>query len=97
MRQYEKVLIVDNLGLSPLSDHQRHDLLEVIEDPQGLCSTIVAGQLPVENWHDSIGDPTIADAILDRLVHNAHQINLKGTSMRKNRSRLPPGSGAGNQ
>lgn len=85
-----KVLIVDDLGLAPLADQQRRDLLEVIEDRQGLSSTIVASQLPVENWHDSIGDPTIADAILDRLVHNAHQINLKGTSMRKKRSRLPP-------
>jgi DNA replication protein DnaC len=90
-----KVLIVDDLGLAPLSDHQRRDLLEVIEDRQGLSSTIVASQLPVENWHDSIGDPTIADAILDRLVHNAHQINLKGTSMRKKRSRLPPDPEAG--
>ena len=88
-----KVLIVDDLGLAPLSDQQRRDLLEVIEDRQGLSSTIVASQLPVENWHDSIGDPTIADAILDRLVHNAHQINLKGTSMRKKRSRLPPDDG----
>jgi DNA replication protein DnaC len=88
-----KVLIVDDLGLAPLSDHQRRDLLEVIEDRQGLSSTIVASQLPVENWHDSIGDPTIADAILDRLVHNAHQINLKGSSMRKKRSRLPPDEG----
>jgi len=90
-----KVLIVDDLGLAPLADQQRRDLLEVIEDRQSLCSTIVASQLPVENWHDSIGDPTIADAILDRLVHNAHQINLKGTSMRKKRSRLPPDPGAG--
>ncbi len=92
-----KVLIVDDLGLAPLADQQRRDLLEVIEDRQGLSSTIVASQLPVENWHDSIGDPTIADAILDRLVHNAHQINLKGTSMRKKRSRLPPDPGAGTQ
>jgi DNA replication protein DnaC len=92
-----KLLIVDDLGLAPLSDQQRRDLLEVIEDRHSLCSTIVASQLPVENWHESIGDPTIADAILDRLVHNAHQINLKGTSMRKKRSRLPPDPGAGNQ
>ena len=97
MRQYEKVLIVDNLCLALLSDHQRHDLLEVIEGRQGLCSTIVPNQLAVENWHESIGYPTIADAIVDRLVHNAHQINLKGTSMRKKRSRLPPDPGAGNQ
>ena len=88
-----KVLIVDDLGLAPLVDQQRRDLLEVIEDRQGLSSTVVTSQLPVENWHENIGDPTIADAILDRLVHNAHQINLKGTSMRKRRSKSPLVSG----
>jgi DNA replication protein DnaC len=88
-----KVLIVDDLGLAPLVDQQRRDLLEVIEDRQGLSSTVVTSQLPVENWHENIGDPTIADAILDRLVHNAHQINLKGTSMRKKRSKSPLVSG----
>ena len=82
-----KVLVIDDLGLAPLNDPQRRDLLEIIEDRQGLSSTIVASQLPVENWHENIGDPTIADAILDRLVHNAHRINLKGTSMRKKRSK----------
>lgn len=83
-----KVLVVDDLGLAPLNDPQRRDLLEIIEDRQGLSSTIVASQLPVENWHENIGDPTIADAILDRLVHNAHRINLKGTSMRKKLAKL---------
>jgi DNA replication protein DnaC len=83
-----KVLVVDDLGLAPLNDPQRRDLLEIIEDRQALSSTIVTSQLPVENWHENIGDPTIADAILDRLVHNAHRINLKGTSMRKKRSGL---------
>jgi DNA replication protein DnaC len=83
-----RVMVIDDLGLAPLADHQRRDLLEVIEDRQGLSSTIVASQLPVENWHENIGDPTIADAILDRLVHNAHRINLKGTSMRKKRAKL---------
>jgi len=87
-----KVLIIDDLGLAPLADQQRRDLLEVIEDRQGLASTIVTSQLPVENWHDSIGDPTMADAILDRLVHNAHRITLKGTSMREKRSKSPPTS-----
>lgn len=82
-----KVLVIDDLGLAPLNDPQRRDLLEIIEDRQGLSSTIVASQLPIENWHENIGDPTIADAILDRLVHNAHRINLKGTSMRKKRSK----------
>ena len=97
MRQYEKVLIVDDLGLAPLPDHQRGDLLKVIEDQQGLCSMIVTSQLPVENCHDSISDPPIADAIVDRLVHNDHQINLKETSMRKKRPRPPPDPGADNQ
>ncbi|MCK4784398.1 MAG: IS21-like element helper ATPase IstB [Desulfobacteraceae bacterium] len=82
-----KVMVIDDLGLAPMTDPERRDLLEVIEDRQGLSSTIVASQLPVENWHENIGDPTIADAILDRLVHNAHRINLKGTSMRKKRSK----------
>ena len=90
-----RVLVIDDLGLAPLADHQRRDLLEVIEDRHGLSSTIVTSQLPVKNWHEHIGDPTIADAILDRLVHNAHRINLKGTSMRKKRSNLPPNSAPG--
>jgi DNA replication protein DnaC len=83
-----KVLIIDDLGLTPMTDSERRDLLEIIEDRHGLSSTIVASQLPVESWHDNIGDPSIADAILDRLVHNAHRINLKGDSMRKKRSDL---------
>ena len=78
-----KVLILDDLGLAPMSASERHDLLEVIEDRHGLSSTIVSAQLPVGAWHDNIKDPTIADAILDRLVHNAHKIILKGESMRK--------------
>jgi DNA replication protein DnaC len=78
-----KVLIIDDLGLAPLVDSERRDLLEVIEDRYELCSTIITSQLPIDLWHDSIGDPTIADAILDRLVHNAHKITLKGGSMRK--------------
>ena len=82
-----KLLVIDDLGLAPLNDPQRRDLLEIIEDRQGVSSTIVASQLPVENWHENIGDPTIADAILDRLVHNAHPVNLKGTSMRKKRAK----------
>ena len=78
-----KVLIIDDLGLAPLADSERRDLLEVIEDRYELCSTIITSQLPIDLWHDSIGDPTIADAILDRLVHNAHKITLKGGSMRR--------------
>jgi DNA replication protein DnaC len=82
------VLIIDDLGLAPMSATERRDLLEVVEDRHGLASTIVATQLPISNWHENIQDPTIADAILDRLIHNAHKINLKGESMRKLRSSL---------
>ena len=82
------VLIIDDLGLAPMSATERRDLLEVIEDRHGLASTIVATQLPISNWYENIQDPTIADAILDRLIHNAHKINLKGESMRKLRSSL---------
>ncbi len=83
-----KVLIIDDFGLAPLSDMERRELLEVIEDRQGLTSTIIVSQVPVENWHENIGDPTIADAILDRLIHNAHKFNLRGESMRKRRTNL---------
>jgi DNA replication protein DnaC len=83
-----KVLIIDDLGLAPMTAPERRDLLEVIEDRHTTASTIVATQIPVELWHENIRDPTIADAILDRLVHNAHKINLKGESMRKLRSDL---------
>ena len=77
------LLVIDDLGLAPLTDPERRDLLEVIEDRHGSGSTLITSQLPIENWHDHIGDPTIADAILDRLIHNAHRIQLKGGSMRK--------------
>jgi DNA replication protein DnaC len=77
------VLLIDDLGLAPMSDSDRRDLLEIIEDRHGGASTIVTSQLPLELWHDNVGDPTLADAILDRLVHNAHRIELKGASMRK--------------
>lgn len=77
------VLILDDWGLAPLGDIDRRDLLEILEDRHGRGSTIVTSQLPVEKWHEYIGDPTIADSILDRLVHNAHRINLNGPSLRK--------------
>jgi DNA replication protein DnaC len=83
-----KVLALDDLGLAPMTAPERRDFLEVIEDRHGLSSTIVATQLPLESWHDNIRDPTIADAILDRIIHSAHRINLKGESMRKLRSSL---------
>jgi DNA replication protein DnaC len=83
-----RVLVLDDFGLAPMAHTERRDLLEIIEDRHGLFSTIVATQLPISNWHDNIKDPTLADAILDRLIHNAHKITLKGESMRKIRSRL---------
>lgn len=82
------VLILDDWGLKPLGSEERHDLLEVIEDRHGEHSTVIAGQLPVKSWHTYIGDPAVADAALDRIVHAAHQITLKGESMRKKRSSL---------
>jgi DNA replication protein DnaC len=78
-----RVLVIDDLGLSPMTDTERKDLLEVVEERHGHASTIITSQLPVDHWHEQIGDPTIADAILDRLVHNAHKITLKGGSLRK--------------
>jgi DNA replication protein DnaC len=77
------LLAIDDLGLAPLTDTERRDLLELIEDRSGSGSTLITSQLPIENWHDHIGDPTIADAIMDRLIHNAHRIQLEGGSMRK--------------
>jgi len=84
------VLILDDWGLATLTADQRRDLLEILEDRHDLCSTLVTSQLPINRWHDIIGDPTLADAILDRLVHNAYKINLKGESMRKNKAQLTP-------
>lgn len=84
----QDLLILDDWGLCALTEEQRKDLLEIIEDRHGTRSTLITSQLPVEHWHKMIGDPTLADAILDRLVHNAHKINLKGESMRKKRSLL---------
>ncbi len=78
------LLILDDWGLTPMTDPQRRDLLEILEDRYGKRSTIVTSQLPISAWHEAIGDPTLADAILDRLVHNAYKIELKGESLRKN-------------
>jgi DNA replication protein DnaC len=77
------LLILDDWGLAPLSDEHRRDVLEILEDRHGRGATIVTSQFPVEHWHDAIGDPTLADAILDRLLHNAYKITLRGDSMRK--------------
>ena len=83
-----RVLIIDDLCITPMNEAERKDLLEVIEDRQDLASTIISTQIPIKSWFEIIGDPTIADAVLDRLIHNAHKIDLKGESMRKMRSCL---------
>jgi DNA replication protein DnaC len=82
------VLVLDDWGLAKLTGEQRRDLLEILEDRHATRSTLATSQLPIETWHDIIGDPTLADAILDRLVHNAYRINLKGASMRKRKANL---------
>ena len=78
-----KLLILDDWGLEPLTAEQRHDLLEIVEDRYGRGATLITSQIPVDRWHDLIGDPTLADAILDRVVHNAHRIQLRGDSLRR--------------
>jgi len=83
-----EVLVLDDWGLAKLSAEHRRDLLEILEDRHGTRSTLATSQLPIEKWHDLIGDPTLADAILDRLVHNAYKINLKGGSLRKRKANL---------
>lgn len=77
------VLALDDWGLRAIGEQERHDLLEVLEDRYGTRSTIVTSQLPPEKWHDRLGEPTLADAILDRLLHRAYRIALKGPSRRK--------------
>ena len=78
-----QLLALDDYGMLPLNDPQRRDLLEVLDDRYARRATLLTSQLPFEHWHDVIGDPTFSDAILDRLVHHAHRITLKGPSMRK--------------
>lgn len=77
------VLVIDDFGLAPLTEAERRDLLEVVEEKHGSGSVVMASQLPVASWHELIGEPTLADAILDRLVHCSYRIDLKGPSMRK--------------
>jgi len=82
------LLVIDDWGLKKLIKEQSHDLLEIFEDRHRLQSTLITSQLPVDHWHEIIGNPTLADAILDRLIHNAYRINLMGESMRKKKSNL---------
>lgn len=81
--QRTELLVIDDYGLATLTDPERRDLLEVLEDRHGRRATLVTSQLPLEHWHEIIGDATFGDAILDRLVHHAHRIQLKGGSMRR--------------
>ena len=85
MRSLAKIrlLVLDDWGLTPMTSATCRELLELLEDRHGRHSTIVTSQLPVGAWHDYLADGTLADAILDRLVHNAYRLNLKGDSMRK--------------
>jgi DNA replication protein DnaC len=82
------LLVIDDWGLKKLIKEQSHDLLEIFEDRHRLRSVLITSQLPVDHWHEIIGNPTLADAILDRLIHNAYRINLMGESMRKKKSNL---------
>src|SRR5690606_4093619 len=82
------LVVLDDWGLAKLTPDSQRDLLEVLDDRHGTRSTIVTSQLPVDQWHDAMPDPTLADAILDRLIHNAYRIELRGESMRKRRSTL---------
>jgi DNA replication protein DnaC len=77
-----RLLVLDDFGLSPLAEETKRDLLEIMDDRYNKASTLITSQLPVEKWHLYLNDPTLADAILDRLVHNAYRLNLKGDSMR---------------
>ena len=81
----QHLLIIDDFGIQPLDAQSRSALMEIIEDRHGRCSTIITSQVPVSMWHEVIGEQTIADAILDRIVHDAHRIEMKGESLRKKR------------
>jgi DNA replication protein DnaC len=80
-----QLLIIDDFLLTPLADSERRDLLEVVEDRYQAGATIIASQCPIKDWHPNIGDPTLADAICDRLLHNAYRIEMRGDSMRTRR------------
>ena len=85
-----QLLIIDDFLLTSLADAERRDLLEVIEDRHQLGATIIASQCPIKDWHPNIGDPTMADAICDRLLHNAYKIEMRGDSMRTRKSTTKP-------
>jgi DNA replication protein DnaC len=81
-----RLLLIDDWGPEPLTAEQRRDLLEIVDDRYDKASLLITSQLPVDRWHDVIADPTFGDAILDRVVHNAHRLNLKGDSLRRRRA-----------
>ncbi len=83
------VLVLDDFAMAPLKDSERRDFLEICDDRYERRSMILTSQMPVAHWHEQIGDPTVADSILDRLVHNAYRLELNGESMRKKRGRKP--------
>lgn len=85
--QKTELLVIDDWGMETLKAAQYRDLLEILDDRQGSGSTLITSQFPVKLWHDTIGNPTLADAILDRLIHNAHRIELSGESMRKKKGK----------
>ena len=91
MRSLERtrLLIIDDWGPEPLNAEQRRDLLEIVDDREGKGSLLITSQVPISRWHEIIGDPTLGDAILDRVIHRSHRIELKGESLRK-RQRLVP-------
>jgi len=92
LRQLAKadLIIIDDFGLAPLPDAVRRDLLEILDDRYDRRSTLITSQLPVEQWHKYLEDPTLADAILDRLIHNSYRLTLKGESMRKQKTTASP-------
>ena len=83
------VLVLDDFAMAPLKDSERRDFLEICDDRYQRRSMILTSQMPIAHWHEQIGDPSVADSILDRLVHNAFRIELTGESMRKKRGRKP--------
>ena len=91
-----RLLIIDDWGPEPLTAEQRRDLLEIVDDRYEKGSLLVTSQIPVSRWHELMGDPTIGDAILDRVVHRAHRIELKGPSLRKRQAVSAPAE-SGNQ
>ena len=86
------LLVIDDWGLAPLTSPERHDLLEVLEDRTERAATLITSQVPVTAWHELIGEPTLADAICDRLIHTAYVIELAGPSLRQTRANTPRAS-----